>query len=377
MKKSGSTNRKTLIKDVVQPPPIRSQTFASAYPEGARQWHYKKNCGFGPDDFSYGSMIKAWFKCPAAKDHIFQISIKDMSRSLRNGSWTQGCTFCRGFKPSVSNSVADQYPELANEWMVRKTGFGPESVSFGSNVPVWWKCKKGHIWQAIVASRTSSGYGCWICNKGTPVDLRDFPEVLKQFDYKKNRDINPFAIVDKTKIAWRCTKDPTHEGWVAAFTRKTSNNRCPSCLNRRGSKNNNIKISHPEIAKQWDKVRNGNLKPQMVTQGSHKRVFWKCDKGPDHEWSARVVDRTKDGTKCPFCSNRKSSVTNVLTTLSPKLAAEWHPTKNGKMLPSQERARSQINRWWRCIECSHEWLAQPAARYMAKNSRCPSCKYKG
>ncbi len=75
MKRTGRAKKSKVIEDVIEPAPIRSKSFAYAFPEAARQWLYKKNCGFGPEDFSYGSEVKAWFKCPAAKDHVFQIAI--------------------------------------------------------------------------------------------------------------------------------------------------------------------------------------------------------------------------------------------------------------------------------------------------------------
>ncbi len=295
-----------------------------------------------------------------------------MSKAFRTGTWTQGCSFCRGLKASVTNNLAYLYPELAKEWMTRKNRLRPEQVSFGSNLHAWWKCrKKGHIWQALVCARTHNGNGCPRC-KGAPIDLRQHPNVLKEFDYKKNPGIDPFAIPDKTKIVWRCARDPSHGRWISSFVRTTHTQRCPSCLNRRGSKYNNLKITHPEIAKQWDKLKNGALKPEMVTEGSHKQVFWKCKEGPDHEWSTKVVDSTRTNTRCPFCAFRKTSVTNVLATLAPKLAKEWHPKKNGKVTPDNERARSKMKRWWICSRCSHEWQTKTHQRYLL-DSGCPRC----
>jgi hypothetical protein len=373
MKKRAKSKKGYLfIENVLEPARVDSPSFAKVYPEAARQWLYEKNCGFGPDDFSFGSTVRAWFKCPSAKDHIFQIELARMGKAFRNETWSQGCGFCRGLKPSVTNNVADLYPELANEWMRRKNGIGPEEVSFGSGFRAWWKCKKGHIWQAVVVNRTVNDAGCYICNVGAPTDLRDYPDVLMEFDHQKNKGIDPYALPVGKKVAWRCSADPTHEGWVSGFYRTTKQERCPSCTNKKGSKGNNLKVTHPEFAKQWDKEKNGDLKPEMVTENSGRRVFWKCKEGPDHEWIAKIGDRTRDMTLCPFCMFRKTSVTNVLTTLAPKVAREWHPTKNGKARPDQERARSRTLRWWVCSSCSHEWTAEPHRRYV-RDSGCPKC----
>ena len=55
---------------------------------------------------------------------------------------------------------------------------------------------------------------------------------------------------------------------------------------------------------------------------SHKKVWWKCEKG--HEWQIAVAARTKKKSGCPYCSGRLASDDNCLQTLYPELAKEWH-----------------------------------------------------
>lgn len=138
------------IADVIEPRPIRSRSFAQACVEGALMWDYERNCGFGPEDFSYGSSAQAWFKCPNGPDHRFQKTIENVTRAFRNGSWAMSCGHCRGLKPSVTNNIADLYPEVAKEWMTRKNGKRADQVSKGSSQKAWWKCKKGHVWQTTI-----------------------------------------------------------------------------------------------------------------------------------------------------------------------------------------------------------------------------------
>jgi hypothetical protein len=63
--------------------------------------------------------------------------------------------------------------------------------------------------------------------------------------------------------------------------------------------------SYPELVKEWHPTKNGDLTPNNFTHGSHKKVWWKCNKG--HEWNSIIYNRTKK-TKprgCPYCSGRK------------------------------------------------------------------------
>lgn len=61
---------------------------------------------------------------------------------------------------------------------------------------------------------------------------------------------------------------------------------------------------------------------------------------------------------------------NDLATVNPDLASEWHPTKNGLLLPSQVGAGTKRKVWWKC-HLGHEWEASVSSRN--KGSGCPYC----
>jgi hypothetical protein len=90
-------------------------------------------------------------------------------------------------------------------------------------------------------------------------------------------------------------------------------------------------VTHPKIAKEWHPTKNGELTAADVVAGSSKKVWWQCSKGNDHEWEARLADRSGKGSGCPCCAGKQASVTNSLASLFPKIANEWHPTKNGEL----------------------------------------------
>ena len=53
---------------------------------------------------------------------------------------------------------------LLDEWDEEKNlPFTPETVSSGSSIPVWWKCKEGHSWQTQVRSRAKTLTRCPKC----------------------------------------------------------------------------------------------------------------------------------------------------------------------------------------------------------------------
>ena len=133
-----------------------------------------------------------------------------------------------------------------------------------------------------------------------------------------------------------------------------------------------LSVTHPELTKEWHPDKNGDLNPQDVIAGSHKKVWWKCKKGVDHEWEGALVNRSRLGAGCPFCSQRKVSITNSLSSLKPDLAKEWHPTKNGKLTPDDVTAASSKKVWWQCLKnAKHEWETSVGHRF--RGTKCPLC----
>ena len=70
---------------------------------------------------------------------------------------------------------------------------------------------------------------------------------------------------------------------------------------------------------------------------------------------------------------REASEDNCLSALFPEIAKEWHPTKNGKLKPSEITAGSNKKIWWQCKK-KHIWQASPATR---QRSGCKKCTGKG
>ena len=53
-----------------------------------------------------------------------------------------------------------------------------------------------------------------------------------------------------------------------------------------------LSVSHPDVAAQWNPERNGEITASQIVAGSHKKYWWECPEGPDHEWQAAPGDRT-------------------------------------------------------------------------------------
>jgi hypothetical protein len=129
----------------------------------------------------------------------------------------------------------------------------------------------------------------------------------------------------------------------------------------------NLKKYNPKLAKEWHPSKNGDLTPKDVTPSSDRKVWWICSN--QHEWPA-PISRRAHGAGCPYCSGNAICKDNCLQTKNPKLASEWHPTKNGDLSPKDVFPYSTNKVWWICIK-GHSWQAQVSARHVGNG--CPHC----
>ena len=378
--------------------------------------------GWDPKKYSKGSATKLKWICP--KKHIYETSI-----STRTGTSKSSCPFCSGNKVLPGfNDLATTHPELAKQafgwdprtvasgsdikrtwictdkhyWKVspnsrtskkltgcptcsnKKTlsgfndlktldknlakeayGWDPSLITQYSAKKVKWICKKGHIWEARIYSRTKGKSGCPVCsNQKILIGVNDLatthPELAKQaFGW------DPKTIVagTKKKLTWKC-----HLGHIwntNVELRSKQNTGCPYCTNQKTLPGfNDLKTSHPTLAMEafeWD--------PTTLTSGSVRKVKWICKNG--HTWLATIKHRTVEESGCPVCSGRITlSGFNDLATQFPYLAKEalgWDPTN---ISPG-----SRIKKKWKC-ENGHIWIAQVSNRaHLARG--CPTCAKTG
>ena len=222
----------------------------------------------------------------------------------------------------------------------------------------WWQCQKGHEWQHFCCERTGKNkIGCpycadrLVCKENSLFNL--FPEIAAEFHKTMNGNITPNLVVSRStkKYWWQCNKG--HEWQVTCNARTKQNRGCPYCTSKKVCPENCLNTLSPQIALEWHPIKNGNLTPKDITNGSGRRVWWQCSKG--HEWKTTIASRTgSEKCGCPYCSGRQACQENCLETLSPQIALEWHPTKNGDLTPKDVVNGSHQMVWWKG-KCGHEW----------------------
>ena len=278
-------------------------------------------------------------------------------------------TLRRGKQPLLITN-----PDLAKEWDYEKNApLTPNDVTAGMGTKVWWKCAKDHSWQTYIYTR-SSGVGCPICSgKKVLVGYNDLattnPNLVEQWDFEKNGVLTPFSIVagSNKKVWWR---DECGHNWSATVYSRTQGVGCPFCSGNRVLVGfNDLQTLAPEVAKEWNYVKNKPLLPTDYVSKSGKKVWWICNRG--HEWQASIDHRVSRMDKCPICSNKLLLVGyNDLQTTQPLLSREWNYEKNEGLTPQRVGAGTPKRVWWIC-EQGHEW--QAAINSRVAGNGCPFC----
>jgi predicted secreted protein len=348
-----------------------SHNLAIAHPDLAAQFHPTRNGSLTPSDVVAGTRKKLWWKCPKGPDHEWQAT---GDSRLRAGS---SCPVCSGNKVTVSNSLAAVRPDLAADFHPTRNGILTSAdVVAGTGKNLWWKCPNGpdHEWQATGANRLK-GSGCPVC-AGRQMSLANNlavtrPDLAAQWHPTKNGDLMPTDVIAGTakKLWWKCPNGSDHE-WQATGNSRIGGSGCPVCAGRQVTATSNMAVTRPDLADEFHPTKNAPLTAADVVAGTAKRLWWKCPKGPDHEWQVTGNSRV-GGTGCPACAGQQVSVTNSLAN-HPALAAQFDLDRNGGLTPADVAAGTHRRIWWRCPKGpDHAWQTTGHARLYFPG--CPFC----
>lgn len=174
-----------------------------ANPELIDEWS-EKNFPFKPEDEDARSTGKVWWKCRKCGSEWLGIICNRTSKKK------SGCHVCAGKRIVIGiNDLRTTHPDICKEWSKKNKDLVPEQFSRGSRTLIWWRCKKGHEWQACINNRVR-GNGCPICEnepviKGVNDLATTNPEILHLWS-DKNGDLKPEDIRYgyKKQVWWKC-----------------------------------------------------------------------------------------------------------------------------------------------------------------------------
>ena len=375
---------------------------ATTHPQFAAEWHPTKNGSLTPSDVMAYSDKNIWWFLPyddpiTGKHFDFEWQANVANRVHRN----QGCPFLSGKRVWAGfNDIQTTHPDVAKQWHPTKNGeVTPSNISAGSMYEAWWLLPYDdpitgkHFdfeWQSAVDNRTNKKVGCpFLSNPAKAVwpgfnDLAThYPELCKEWDYEKN-SIQPSEILpgSNKRVCWKLEYLDQTTGKMHIFewqdtvkARAYDNYGCPYLTNHQiKSDFNSVSALCPEVLKEWDYEKNEKigLYPDKVSPNSGRKAWWKTPyddpvtgKHFIFEWECVIYNKVVLKVSCPYLINQQVHPEfNSLAVKNPDLAKEWHPTKNGKLKPTDVTVATTQKVWWQ-IEVDgkvYEWKASISHR---------------
>ena len=312
------------------------------HPELCRQWHPTKNV-LNPSDVTAGSGKKVWWYLPyydskTKKTFYFEWQATVWARS--NGS---GCPYLtHGALWTGFNDIGTLRPDLTLEWDNHKNGnLTPRDVVCGSNKSVWWKCKKGHSWKAKISNRCILNRGCPHCSREIKTS---FPEQVVY--YYINRafqdaqsgcrnviDMELDIYIPSIRVAIEYDGYAWHKD-IQRDLRK--NNKCQEMNIRmiRIREDGCPEMSSDDFCTIFKTISNNNyaLSDAIGQIAAYLNVEIDVDIERDIAEIQSLVEYMQKE--------------NSISKLFPRVAKEWHPTKNGNLKPENISAQSSRVMWW-------------------------------
>jgi hypothetical protein len=121
-----------------------------------------------------------------------------------------------------------------------------------------------------------------------------------------------------------------------------------------------LKCKFPQIAEEWDYKSNADLKPEDISAGSHRAVWWIC-KNCGKSYYQIIYNRTsRKSKKCPICQGRviKQGYNSLKAKYPTIVEREWDYALNTEN-PDLIAPHTKKKYWWLCPNGHESYLSCP------------------
>jgi hypothetical protein len=308
-----------------------------------------------------GSSKKALWRC--SKGHPPWLA------SVNDRATGHGCPYCSGHRTiQGTNDLATTHPRIARELADRSLA---RALVAGSRRRVEWICPKhGHRYFTTPNHRITLRQGCPFCaNRKVLVGFNDLattdPRLASQLVDRSLAKTVTRGTSSK-RLEWKCKKG---HRWVTSPNRRTmqGGRGCPICHGSIVIKGvNDLATTNPKVAAELVDPSDG----YRLTDGSSRRVLWKCSRG--HEYRSSPEKRTRRTDGCPYCGNKRVLAGfNDVATTHPELARSFAKRSLARSLTAGSNRRVKFV----CGDCSKVYLAPVSRRALGHG--CPFCAIGG
>ena len=311
-----------------------------------QQWDHAANAHLGNIDIKPHSRRKVWWTCDQCPDgllHRWEACMCDRTRGT-------GCPRCSGRKVCKHNSLATKAPKVAAQWDYEANIGTPDNVVAQSNHSVGWLCDAcGCKWSASPGRRVCKNRsGCPKCADVARTKKQKHPTfaecqdphskaVLAEWDHERNPPQGNFPhnirLQSNKGIFWLCHKCPAGQehSWCAMPKHRMSRSKsgCPFCAGQAVCKCNSLRSLYPDIAEEWDHVKNQGQPGDHVAHSHHLAWWFSPQQG---SWQQTIQSRTNcaqlKSARAKLVQQRLASATRSLHHQVCKNTARMRSTKS-------------------------------------------------
>lgn len=208
------------------------------------------------------------------------------------------------------------------------------------------------------------------------------PQLAAEWNYSRNLPLRPEDVLPGSgkTVWWKCENGSCecHE-WESSINNRNRGRSCPACSNPPKKlcphNKHNLMDKFPNIAAEFDYIRNFPYRPEHYFPGSNHIIWWICDKCISgdktcHSWQVQISSRTLSGISCPFCAKQNVCIHSCISVTHPALIKEWDFKMNEKG-PENYSYGSGYKAFWNCPKnhVYQEYIHQRTS----KNLGCPFC----
>lgn len=280
-------------------------SFADKFPGMAAEWDAERNKK-SPRDYLAGSGYVAHWVCKAG--HKWKASINDRVKDNR------GCRKCGQHISQYEKRVVAELQALGFSvaWNERHGGVECDVLLRKQGVAIevdgfpWHDSEEAYARERkkeATLRKVGVTVVRWRCSQ---LKRRRVRSRLYRHQQDNSRTIKKlfrlvlsegsFSRKEAEKLRAYCS---SRKGYIADAAFNALHNTTATELFRES-----VADACPHLLSSWSS-RNEPLKPTQVSKGSKRKVWWRCEADPSHEWQSRPADRRRFG--CPFCNLRRAS----------------------------------------------------------------------
>ena len=370
-KNSHSFNRKMSEFKKSQSCPVCRINPVSNDKDLMKEWDYDKNSAQPPEKVSQGNnRLKVWWTCGHC-DYNWKARV--YSRTSKNA----GCPKCASTKQHSKNEIR-LYAELKSLFQNIFSDYKVENLSYDIYIKDinllieydgyhWHKNSLEHDLKKNVIASNNGFDLIRLREKGLDKISKD--DIVLPFDFNLRRDFKTqkelvnlllVSIGEKFKIDFNVyIKNPE-------FLNLETYNKYENRIRHK-----NVVADNKELSSQWNYENNKGILPENVSLKTSTLYWWKCSEGEDHVWESSPSNRQV--RKCPFCSNKKISITNRFDLQEEVLLKLWDFSINKNQPADYTNRNSKDKIHWNCGNC-HKEIKKTIRDMVDTKGYCPHCK---